>query len=375
MIFDVSGTKFQDIFGDEKFQLPIRWDGLNFKYAVGRLFDSYISQVHKMCPKANLRQLNEVCQNLTAAIQTYLDGFPAEAYRCLCKVMEILVRTPLKLSYSGETQRMKHQLVGNCAVEVPPLFRVTTVPDNKPYPRERIFHTPYDMRSKVSSSRYSIAGFPSLYLGTSLELCCEEIHLNPYQSYGLAGVFRPTGPLRQMEPEMEIWELSIKPQDFLETQVWENDTPYGRERRRGSHDGELWLKDEAVRGAYLMWYPLVAACSYIRVNKADPFAAEYIIPQLLMQWVRDQMRESHQRGENAVVGIRYFSCASVRASRMGVNYVFPTSGVWKWEKKPYCPVLAKTFRVSKPVYIHEFDSIAQCEEKLKWAGDLKRIKI
>ena len=174
---------------------------------------------------------------------------------------------------------------------------------------------------------------------------------------------------------MESWELSIKPQDFLETQVWENDTPHGRERRRGSHDGELWLKDEAVRGAYLMWYPLVAACSYIRVNKADPFAAEYIIPQLLMQWVRDQMRKSHQRGENAVVGIRYFSCASVRASRMGVNYVFPASGVWKWEKKPYCPVLAKTFRVSKPVYIHEFDSIAQCEEKLKWAGDLERIKI
>ena len=55
--------------------------------------------------------------------------------------------------------------------------------------------------------------------------------------------------------------------------------------------------------------------------------------------------------------------------------MFRVSGVGKGEKRPDCPVWAKTLRVSKAVYIHEFDSIAQCEEKLKWAGDLERIKI
>lgn len=374
MILDISNREFQDIFGDERFQLPIRWDGRDFEYTVRKLFDNYITKVHAVYPKRSLKELSAVCGYLADAIHAYLNGFPAGAYRCLCKAMAVLMKTPLKLSYSRETQRLKNQLVDDYEAETPPLFRVTTVPDNKPYPRERIFHTPYDMRAKVSTSRYSIAGFPSLYLGTSLELCCEEIHLNPYQSYGLAGVFRPAKPLRQVGPEIEMLELSVKPQDFLETQVWENDTPHRRERRRGNHDGELWLKDKAVQEAYVLWYPLIAACSYIRVNKADPFAAEYIIPQLLMQWVRSQMRENLQQGGGKLVGIRYFSCASVRASRMGVNYVFPTSGGWRSGKGPYCPVLAKAFRVSKPVYIHEFDSIAQCQEALNWAGDLEFIK-
>lgn len=374
MILDISDPGFLDVFEEERFQLPLRWDGRDFERTVRKLFDNYITKVHAVYPKRNLTDLTVVQESLTQAIRSYLNGFPAYAYRCLCKAMAVLMRTPLKLSYSGETQRLKSQLVDDYDTETPPLFRVTTVPDNKPYPRERIFHTPYDMRSKVSTSRYSIAGFPSLYLGTSLELCCEEIHFNPHKSYGLAGVFQPGKSLRRMGPEIEMLELSVKPQDFLENQGLETDTTDGGQRRRGNHDGELWLKDKGVQEAYLLWYPLIAACSYIRVNKEDPFAAEYIIPQLLMQWVRGEMRDSHQRGGNRLVGIRYFSCASVRASRMGVNYVFPTSGGWKSGKGPYCPVLAKAFRVSKPVYIHEFDSIAQCEEELKWAGDLEPIQ-
>lgn len=405
MILDISDGKFRDIFGDERFQLPIRWDGQDFERTVRKLFDNYMTKVHAVYPKESLKELQKVCGYLTNAIQDYLNGFPAYAYYELCKAMKLLMETPLKRSYSSKIQQLKAQALGVYEEETPPLFRVTTVPDNKPYSRARIFHTPYDMRSKVSTSRYSIAGFPSLYLGTSLELCCEEIHLNPYQSYGLAGVFRLKNSLRKVGPEVEVLELSVKPQDFLEEQIGENDAPneirerrrgnhngdpwlkgdrvregyvlwYPApnetiERRRGNHDGDPWLKEKRVQEAYVLWYPLIAACSYIRVNKADPFAAEYIIPQLLMQWVRSQMRENLQQGGGKLVGIRYFSCASVRASNMGLNYVFPTSGGWSSGKGSYCPVLTRAFQVSKPVYIHEFDSIADCEAHLKRVTDLK----
>lgn len=372
MILDISDAGFRDIFGDERFQLPLRWDGQDFAYTVGHLFDNYMTKVHAVYPKGSLKELQKVCGYLTNAIQDYLNGFPAYAYYELCKAMKLLMETPLKRYYTTECQKLKGGVLGRREEETPPLFRVTTVPDNKPYSRARIFHTPYDMRSKVSTSRYSIAGFPSLYLGTSLELCCEEIYLNPYQSYGLAGVFRLTKPLWKVGPEVEVLELSVKPQDFLEEQIRENDALNEiRERRRGNHDGDPWLKGKRVQEAYVLWYPLIAACSYIRVNKADPFAAEYIIPQLLMQWVRSQMRENLQQGGGKLVGIRYFSCASVRASNMGLNYVFPTSGGWSSGKGPYCPVLTRAFQVSKPVYIHEFDSIADCEAHLKRVTDLK----
>ncbi len=45
-----------------------------------------------------------------------------------------------------------------------------------------------------------------------------------------------------------------------------------------------------------------------------------------MQWVRSEIDQSGYGDYNQLIGIRYFSCASVRASDIGFNYVFPTSG-------------------------------------------------
>ena len=84
------------------------------------------------------------------------------------------------------------------------------------------------------------------------------------------------------------------------------------------------LENSSVRAAYLLWYPLIAARSYISVSKKDPFAAEYIIPQLLMQWVRCEIgsQPGIEDEYNQLIGIRYFSCASQKASETGFNYVF-----------------------------------------------------
>ena len=65
-----------------------------------------------------------------------------------------------------------------------------------------------------------------------------------------------------------------------------------------------------------------------------------------------------------LIGIRYFSCASIKSLDMGFNYVFPTSGQQK-PAIPYGPVLMKGFRLTKPQYIHKYDSIKTCEQELK----------
>ena len=114
-------------------------------------------------------------------------------------------------------------------------------------------------------------------------------------------------------------------------------------------------------------------CIYIRTNKNDPFAAEYIIPQLLMQWVRNEIGTNKGDEYDQLVGIRYFSCASVKASEMGFNYVFPTSGQQKSAELPYCSVLAKAFRLTNPVYIHEYDDIRTCEWRLRDFKDFDSI--
>ena len=219
-----------------------------------------------------------------------------------------------------------------------------------------MFHIPYNLRSKVSTSRYSIAGYPSLYLGTSLALCCEEINLDPYKDFALASLFKFGIGFEYINADVRVIELGIKPQDFLQ----ERDSNESYQRFIPNN----LLKRNDVRSAYLLWYPLIASCSFIRTNKNDPFAAEYIIPQLLMQWARNEMCYTQKDDSDKLIGIRYFSCASVKASNMGFNYVFPTSGQQKSAEFPYCSVLAKTFRLTPPVYIHEYDNIRECEQSL-----------
>lgn len=373
MILDISDTSFKNILDDKELYLPIRWNGSDFESTLDNLFNHYIHQIELSAVgqvgnygdiEVDVKEVQRVCRLLRKTVEYYLNGFPAKAYSTFGKVMTVLMREPLKVYRKSVTEQFEDS--GNRYEDKLKLFRVVRVEDNRPYPRTRVFHTPYNLRSKVSTSRYSIAGYPSIYLGTSLELCCEEINLDLKKNLALASVFQLERGLEYTNTNIRVIELGVKPQDFLEIK-------YNNEMR-GRHLPQSLLRSGRVRSAYLLWYPLIAACSYIRINKKDPFAAEYIIPQLLMQWVRNEIGVSKADEYHQLVGIRYFSCASVKASDMGFNYVFPTNGKQKSAEFPYCSVLAKAFRLTKPVYIHEYDSVQACEWRLREAKDFDFIE-
>jgi len=359
MILDISDDTFKNVLNDTELYLPIRWNGSDFATTLDNLFNHYIKQIellpsekgHLYNPiRANVKDIKRVCGLLTKAVNHYLNGFPSKAYTSFERAMKLLMDKPLKIYQKSVMEQFEIPGDRYRKDDDLKLFRVVSVDDNKPYSRVRVFHTPYNLRSKVSTSRYSIAGYPSLYLGTSLALCCEEIHINPHQNFALASMFKLERTLEYTNTNIRVIELGVKPQDFLELN-------YANE----SHDRRIsqnLLNDSDIRSAYLLWYPLIASCSYIRTNKNDPFAAEYIIPQLLMQWVRNEIGTNKGDEYDQLVGIRYFSCASIKASEMGFNYVFPTSGQQKSAELPYCSVLAKAFRLTNPVYIHEYDNIS-----------------
>lgn len=365
MILDISEKEFKQILNDKKLFLPIRWGGGDFKTTLEVLFDYYIGRVEENADlqkgsydsvKVDKESIKQVCGRLLKAVESYLNGFPSKAYGYFEKAMWILMRNPLEV-YEKSIFDIENQ------DDNLKLFRVTKVTDNKIYSRERMFHTLFNLRNRVLTSRYSIAGYPSLYLGTSLRLCCEEIHLNPHQDFALASVFKIERVPEYSNTEIRIIELGVKPQDFF----------YEQDNNGNKRNIERFLlRQKSIRGSYLLWYPLIAACSYIRVNKQDPFAAEYIIPQLLMQWVRCEMGEKRTEYDQ-LIGIRYFSCASEKASEMGFDYVFPTSGIPKSSNLPYCAVLSKAFKLSNPVYIQEFEDFCECERYLKNLKELKHI--
>lgn len=293
-------------------------------------------------------------------MRQYLNGFPAQAFETFDQVMFCLQRNPLG-TYSksgwGELGVLQYMDPLN-------LYRVTCVNENTIYNRKRLFHISYSLRAKVSTNRYSIAGFPSLYLSTSLELCCEEIRTNSKEPFIIASRFKLERAFGAHLTYIKVIELAIKPQDFLNQHKKSDDYLHSRfilPRIRSN---------PRVHTAYLLWYPLIAACSYIRVSKKDPFAVEYIVPQLLMQWIRKEMG-SKKKTYGSLIGIRYFSCASERASEMGFNYVFPTSG--QVGKSDYCEILSKTFKLTIPYFKHEYPNVSVLESALKHDTDLKLI--
>ena len=280
MIFDISDSTFRNILNDEALYLPIRWNGSDFSATLNSLLNHYIKLLENssVTPQSNynsiqvdLKDIKRVCGLLIRAVNHYLNGFPAKAYSSFERAMDLLMINPLRIYQKSVMEQF--EVPGNRyrKDEDLNLFRVVSVQDNKPYTRTRVFHTPYTMRSKVSTSRYSIAGYPSLYLGTTLSLCCEEIHMNPHQNFALASKYKLERNLEYTNTNIRVIELGVKPQDFLEIE-------HNNERHDRQISKEL-LNDNKVRSFYLFWYPLIASCSYIRTDKKDPFAAEYIIPQ------------------------------------------------------------------------------------------------
>lgn len=353
-LFDFSEDQFKCIIDRPQFALPIRWDGRDFESVLYKLLKDYCEAVsakmheswetdkdpeNRLRDWAAFQDIDQICSYLKKCVSQYNSGFPSRAFSFFQKIMDILVCFPLNVKEIGkrEVPHLENDL---------DLFRLRAAGDRAKHKRKEMFHVPASLRSLVSTCRYSIAGHPSLYLTDSIELGVAEFDgdnnalVSRYELADSEGTIRRIG----------ILDLAIKPQDFV------RETDEINWRRRSVHQN-AYLDTEAVQNRYLLWYPLIAACSFICAYKKRPFAPEYIIPQLLMQWLRSY-------GEGAgLMGIRYFSCASMRASNLGLNYVFPTYDAAY--KGGYCSVLQSHFKLTEPVYCKDFSTFEECRDFLR----------
>lgn len=359
MIVCLAEREFLDLMKNEQLHLPLRWDGKNFETALSELLDAYISELRSYYElhqnrdgyshiNVDIPEIASICGEIKSCIQEYHNGFPARAFIIMSQIMEKLIQTPLDIyQKTGAIDQFNEDQLR--------LYRIRKVECGITYKREDIFHVPATARSMISTCRYSIAGYPSLYLTTSIKLGLEETTESRKKT--IAARFK----LERSQPKLDIkvLELGIKPQDFIRRELRLDSDGKGR------YIASDKLRSPVVRETYLKWYPIIAACSFVRANRAAPFASEYIIPQLLMQWVRTQSRR------NSLMGIRYFSCASIRASEMGFDYVFPVNNC-DYDGK-YCTVLREAFLLTKPVFLRDYEKDGQCEEDLNTMQDLDKI--
>lgn len=346
---DFNIEDFKQVFSSKDFALPVRWDGVDFALTLKNVYERYnnillnISFNNKSI-RGVAPHIRQICDTILSALREYLNGKPSEAFRIFNQlfVEKLMVNQFSIYDKTFDPSILESKNKANSSR----LFRVRKVSDNKTYERKDVFHTPFNLRNKVATTRYSIAGYPSLYLSSSLELCLEELDYEINPGRYICSRFEMS-----QNKSPRIIELGIKPTDFFQNY---NYAP--TKRQRLFRDVLFHNVDNDILKNYYIWFPLIIACSFIRINRSDPFGVEYIIPQLLMQSVRSF------NSSNSFLGVRFFSCSSEYSSELGFNYVFPTNFINKEEK--FCSVLSDAFLLTEPVFLNEYEDVEYCEEAL-----------
>ena len=180
--------------------------------------------------------------------------------------------------------------------------------------RGGLFHVPFELRHKIASKRYSISGLPSLYLSGSIWACWEEMQRPDFHTIQLSR-FRYSKPAK-------ILDFGFRPSSIAQFRAQNSS-----------------LLSDAEVTSYVICWPLIAACSVCAYLPGMPFIPEYIVPQLLLQWIRS---------ESSLDGLRYFS-TKINQDRhspwAAMNYVFP---VQEQVASGYCPKLKDKFVLTSP---------------------------
>lgn len=196
---------------------------------------------------------------------------------------------------------------------------------------DELFHIPLSKRLYSNNERFSLAGFPSLYLSTMLPLAWQECGYPQkyyYSEYQYESYYDSASRNSLYDKELKFLSL-YSPNEIYN---WGVSVKY--------NNFDLWLD---VVTKYLKSYPLILACSFVNQSGKVPYKQEYIIPQMLMQWV--------QRNNSIVQGISYFTCidTSMWSSQWcAYNVVIPAMA--PYDDKMYSKKLREKFCWTTPQF-------------------------
>jgi hypothetical protein len=196
---------------------------------------------------------------------------------------------------------------------------------------DELFHIPISKRQNSSNERFSLAGFPSLYLSTMLPLAWQECGYPVkyyYSEYQYEHSYDSSFERRIIDDDFKF--ISLYSPD--EINWWGTSVKYNK--------FDLWLE---VIARYLKIYPLILACSFVNSSGKSPYKQEYIVPQMLMQWV--------QRNSSEVQGITYFTCLDTSTFTEGwCAYNIALPALPPYDGKMYSIKLKEKFCWTNPIY-------------------------
>lgn len=299
---------FEEIITDSRLNIPIIQNGnIDFKKFLFQKLDDYLDLLEELDEKTLkehriggtkiniIKNQTELVEGIKETIELYLQGKPSDSYIKLNSTLNKRLKKYSSL-LNFETYKKESDF-----------FRIRHKKDNYTFSKEQLFHIPYELRGKVNTQRFSIPGFPSLYMSNNIYTCWEELKRpNIYEFNAI-----------RLSNKSELKFLNLVPP-------------------------KLDLKNliNAENYKYLMTWPIIISCSIKVKNTDDNFKPEYILPQLLLQWIRN---------EESISGIKYWSTNTMinptRSSDKLYNYVLPVKST---KEKGICDELKKTFMSSEP---------------------------
>jgi hypothetical protein len=289
-----------DFFNSDVVDLPKQRPDGDFEGFLQQMFSIFLTEAGRLTGGdpvtkgviAAIPQMATLCQSVKAAVSMYYNGFPHGAYEQLDQGIKAI-------------QPHLDRLASNPNIEpsLQHLYRVRLGTLAK-FSRTDLFHIPFNLRHRVTTKRYSISGLPSLYLGGSLWVCWEEMGRPDFGRMHVAQFRAADGA------NIQTLDFGYRPA-IIAALINAN-------QQKLNAGGDL---TDFVISQAVCW-PLIAACSIKVLRPGDPdapspFIPEYVVPQLLLQWVRNK---------TSYDGLRYFSTRieqHVQDPTVLMNYVFP----------------------------------------------------
>lgn len=285
----------------------------------------------------------EILQNgIVDSLECYLSGDIQSAYESFEEMLE-----PDAISQHLKNISIPIDKICN---NDSPLYRVRKS-EKALVKRDDIFHIPFSQRHLVKTQRYSVAGLPCLYLGSSLYICWREMDKPDFDKLYISAF--TTIPKQDNDYILNLGA------DFLF-----KDRSVFKKSNAIIYNNELKL-------SYLALWPLILACNYLKSHQDASFIQEYIIPNLLMQWIsRDN--------DSNIIGIAYRSTKLPNGfdGKRGLNVVLPPKSRYAdMMRHEYCPNLADRFMCTPPVSWQVLKTLEYIPERLSVSNKEKLSEI
>lgn len=337
--------KLEDLLNHQLLFLPKNWielgytsyyecvvnEGEKYLKLISEIDDSTVWGEDEMIGNLSKQHLlmaaRDFFQAVYKTLQCYLnEGNPHKAYNILDKN---LIET--------ETKSISKPLI--FYLEFSPLYprhyRIRIKKDKADL--KDIFHVPFELRHEINAYRYSISGYPTLYLANSIYLAYKELGAPDYDNLYVSK-FIHTGYLNNTET---LLDMTNKPM---------SDTP------------EFQFK-------FLARWILTMSCS-IKVGFPDsPFKPEYVIPQIILQWVKNNINIGHRN----VIGVSY-SSTRIKDYKKGFYGFFYNTAIpiHHSNERGFCDVLSKQFCLTKPVH---FNEVLKLDTNVIQQGQVKSVEL